>query len=147
MVTNNDTPSFMDQLREAPGMAGVADAAADFPERELFEESEYRAFVMVRGSVRQAEVMMISFKSGMHDGFEYSHRYRAECDGEKRIRLTFSEHIVTIHGMRLWDGFCRLAIRQVLRIQEADGPTVSLLADSKEPVITRIEVSERGDEE
>ncbi len=119
-----------------------------YPEMDLFLDEDYQAFVSCRGTSRQAEMLIISFKNGTHDGFEYSHRYRARFDPAHGIVLLFSDHEVHITGLRLWEGYLKLAIRQVLRVCEADQPTAQLIAPSDQPLITKIEVKrrERDDE-
>ncbi len=120
---------------------------SEFSEQDLFEGSdEYRAFVCSRGTTRQADMLICSLKDGTHVGFEYSHRYRCNLDGDGCIHLEFSEHDVQLSGLRLEDGYLRLCIRKVLKVVEADKPTEQLLTDTQEPLITEIVIRGREDE-
>ena len=141
----DQTHTLSEKLKRASGAAESElqpDDPNAYPEMDLFSDEEYRAFVSCRGTTRQAEMLIVSFKNGTHDGFEYSHRYRAQLDSNG-IVLLFSDHEVHISGLRLWEGYLKLAIRQVLRICEADQPTAQLIGPTDQPLITKIEVKPR----
>ncbi|MCA9215719.1 MAG: hypothetical protein KDB27_21790 [Planctomycetales bacterium] len=106
------------------------------------EEAGYRAFVVTRQESRRAEMLEFLIKTGNSQSFAYSHLYRAEYDPSEGIKLQFSDHEIQISGRNLRIGYRRLLTQRVIRICEADTPTVKL-ARPGEAVVTGIEVNER----
>tara|TARA_R110002049_G_scaffold4601_1_gene31710 strand:+ start:109045 stop:109491 length:447 start_codon:yes stop_codon:yes gene_type:complete len=55
------------------------------------------------------------------------------------ITLEFTEHVITIRGRGLREGYQKLAVQRVVFIAEADQAT-ALLVPEKEPVITSMSI-------
>lgn len=121
----------------------IASDAQDLASEELeFEEdAEYQAFAISKQANQRAEMLDLVFKDGRRKSFSYSHLYRAEYDPQNGIELHFSDHVVRVQGLRLLDGYRRLLSYRVIKIEQADSPTVRLL-EQHGVVVTELGMSE-----
>ncbi len=111
-------------------------------EEEDFEDPDhYQAFVPVRQPNRRAEMLELVFKNGRRESFTYSHLYRAIYDPDIGIILYFSEHTVTIRGLRLLSGHRRLLIHRIASVYEADS-CAQQLAEPDHPVIQSVSIAD-----
>lgn len=126
----NEPISLVDQL----------DRKADFSEAEVDvyrESDDYRAFGFNRKSVNSDPMINLVDSRGVQEALAYGHLYRLRFDPSEGITLEFTEHVVTIRGRGLREGYQRLAMQRVVFIAEADRAT-AVLVPEKEPVITSL---------
>jgi len=140
-------------LKETRSLADKLNAAKDPSDVNAFDEFDaeladdngaYRAFIVCR-STRRSEMLNLRLKNQIQRSFDYSHLYKLNLLPEvKSIVMEFSEHTVTISGLRLENCYQRLWSRRVLQITEADTPTAKLMMhENKEPVVTHITIEDR----
>ena len=91
---------------------------------------------------RPANAMLdLWFHNGNQRAIAYMHLYAIEFEPSQGMRLTFSEHLVTIRGYRLNELYRYLKRQRIAFIWEATPPE-KLLAQSQ-PCITAIVVKPR----
>lgn len=113
---------------------------------EMGDDSDIRpaAYVAYRidPQVRPANAMIdLWFKNGNQQAIAYTHLYEVTFNPSKGMRLTFSEHVVTIQGYRLDELYRYLKRQRIVFIWEASPPE-KLLTQSQ-PCVTAIVVKPR----
>ena len=81
-------------------------------------------------------------RGGNQRAFSYSHLYDIDFNPSSGMKLTFSEHYVTIKGHGLDKLYRGLKRHRIVYVWEADSPS-QLLADEEEAQVTSIEIKPR----
>ncbi len=127
--------SVVEKLKLLPTVTSESDYIED---DEDYEDPEhYQAFVSTRQPTRRAEMLELVFKDGKRESFAYSHLYRISYAPETGIILHFSEHTVTVRGLRLLPGLRRLQNYRIACIYEANSRSI-LLSEPSDAVVDSV---------
>ncbi|MCD0458134.1 hypothetical protein [Roseiconus lacunae] len=114
-----------------------SDSAEDLDTHD--EGQGYRAFGFNRRSINAEPMIDFITSQGVHEPLAYSHLYRIHFDPSDGIMIEFTDHVVTIQGRALREGFQKLFFHRVVFVAEADRPTAAIVPES-DPVVTSLTI-------
>ena len=102
---------------------------SEFEEEEVpTEEGGYVAFAKNRERLFHATMIEFRLKTGNSLALGYAWLSSIEFDASQGLRLVFHDHRVQIAGRHLRELFQGIVQHRVRWVQEADAPTIKLLA-------------------
>ncbi len=118
----------------------VSDVQKD--EIDVYDAENYRAFGVSRKPWGGEPMLNFVDCRGDQLAIAYNHLYCVKYNPSVGITIEFSDHIVSIRGRGLAEGYQKLAMQRVIFITEADRATAGLVGD-RQAVITSLSISQK----
>lgn len=110
------------------------------PEADVYDaEGPYQAFGISRRAFGGEPLIDFVSRSGNHHALTYSHLYDITFDPSSGIELQFTDHVVSLKGRCLKEGYGQLLRQRVVWLSEAPA-TAERSAVPGEAVITEITI-------
>jgi hypothetical protein len=136
-----DPSKRLAELRDA----GAGKSATEVEEPLALElDDEQEAFSTLSADRQQKVMLELRFKDGNAKALAYSYLVSIDYDPSQGIRMDFSGYEVRIVGRNLNPLFAGLVAQRVAVVNEVDDLHAEATLQKDAPVVTAIEVSERG---
>lgn len=110
------------------------------PEIDVYdEEGPYQAFGVSRRAFGGESLIDFITRDGNHHALTYSHLYDITFNPSTGIEISFSDHVVTLKGRCLKQGYEQLLRQRIVWISEAIESQGRLLGDGQ-PVVSEIRI-------